>query len=107
MCQMFAGQQPEDYEYQSRSLRLNGQCTSLRLERKFWRVLDEIARSEDLSTPMFISKLHAEVTDLHGEARNFSSLLRCTCLVYLESQQARVGVLTDSSTVQNEMATAI
>ena len=21
---------------------------------------------------------------LHGEARNFSSILRCTCLVYLE-----------------------
>lgn len=87
MCQMFAGQEPENYEYQSRSLRLNGQCTSLRLERKFWGVLDEIADSEGTSTPLFISALHAEVTHLHGEAHNFSSLLRCTCLVYLENRQ--------------------
>ena len=89
MCQMFAGQEPENYEYQSRSLRLNGQSTSLRLERKFWHVLDEIAASEDTSTPLFISKLHAEVVDLHGEARNFSSLLRCARLVYMENRQIR------------------
>ena len=89
MCQMFAGQEPENYEYQSRSLRLNGQSTSLRLERKFWYVLDEIAASEDTSTPLFISKLHAEVVDLHGEARNFSSLLRCACLVHMENRQIR------------------
>lgn len=89
MCQMFAGQEPENYEYQSRSLRLNGQSTSLRLERKFWHVLDEIAASEDTSTPLFISKLHAEVVDLHGEARNFSSLLRCACLVHMENRQIR------------------
>jgi len=87
MCQMFAGQEPESYEYLSRSLRLNGQSTSLRLERKFWRVLDEIAAAESTSTPLFISTLHAEVVDLHGEARNFSSLLRCACLVYMEKQQ--------------------
>ncbi len=89
MCQMFAGQEPENYEYQSRSLRLNGQSTSLRLERKFWCVLDEIAASEDTSTPLFISKLHAEVLNLHGEARNFSSLLRCACLVYMENRQTQ------------------
>lgn len=87
MCQMFAGQEPENYEYQARSLRLNGQCTSLRLEGKFWRVLDEIALSENTSTPLFISRLHAEVVALHGEAKNFSSLLRCACLVYMENRK--------------------
>lgn len=87
MCQMFAGQEPENYEYQSRSLRLNGQSTSLRLEKKFWHVLDEIARSENTSTPLFISQLHGEVVAMHGEAKNFSSLLRCACLVYLEKRQ--------------------
>ena len=39
-----------------------------------------------MSTPAFISKLHDEVLLLHGEARNFSSVLRCTCLVWLERQ---------------------
>ena len=84
MCQMFAGQDPATYEYETRSLRLNGQSTSIRLERAFWNVLNAIAEAEPLSTPQFISKLHSEVLELHGEARNFTSLLRCACLVHLD-----------------------
>ena len=83
MCQMFAGQDPATYEYETRSLRLNGQSTSIRLERAFWNVLTDIAEAEELSTPQFLSRLHSEVLELHGEARNFTSLLRCTCLVDL------------------------
>ncbi len=83
MCQMFAGQDPATYEYETRSLRLNGQSTSIRLERAFWNVLTDIAEAEELSTPLFLSKLHSEVLELHGEARNFTSLLRCACLVHL------------------------
>lgn len=83
MCQIFAGQDPVTYQCETRSLRLNGQSTSIRLERAFWTVLGEIAGAEHLSVPQFISKLHAEVLELHGEARNFTSLLRCACLVHL------------------------
>jgi predicted DNA-binding ribbon-helix-helix protein len=86
MCRIFAGQHPATYEYETRSLRLNGQSTSIRLEQAFWHVLDEIATAEGLSVPQFISKLHSEVLELHGEARNFTSLLRCACLVHLERQ---------------------
>ena len=86
MCEIFAGQQRSNYQYQTRSIRLNGQCTSVRLEFKFWSILDAIAESESMSTPQFISKVHTEVMALHGESRNFSSLLRCACLVYLEHQ---------------------
>lgn len=81
MCQIFAGQDPKDYEPQTRRLRLNGQSTSIRLEQSFWRIVDDVAASEGLTTPAFISKLHSEVLELHGEARNFTSLLRCACLV--------------------------
>jgi len=31
-----------------------------------------------------VSKLHAEVLELHGEPHNFTSLLRCTCLLHRE-----------------------
>jgi predicted DNA-binding ribbon-helix-helix protein len=86
MCQMFAGQTRSNYQFHTRSLRLNGQCTSLRLEQKFWHILDEIAEGEGISTPQFISKLHTEVVALHGEATNFSSMLRCTCLIFMEKQ---------------------
>ncbi len=85
MCRMYAGQDPGRYQPETRHLRLNGQSTSLRLEGAFWAILDQIAAGEGVSTPAFISKLHDEVLLLHGEARNFSSVLRCTCLVWLES----------------------
>ena len=83
MCHIFAGQDPGDYEPEMRRLRLNGQSTSIRLERSFWEIIDEIAQSEGVSTPAFISKLHSEVLELRGETRNFTSLLRCACLVRL------------------------
>lgn len=81
MCQIFAGQDPADYEPLTRRLRLNGQSTSIRLEKSFWDIVDDIAASEGLTTPAFISKLHSEVLELRGEAPNFTSLLRCACLI--------------------------
>ncbi|MBX2856153.1 MAG: ribbon-helix-helix domain-containing protein [Rhodobacteraceae bacterium] len=90
MCAIFSGQAPESYAYRSRSLRLNGYSTSLRLEDRFWRLLDEIAEDQGMSTPKFIATLHDEVAALERETQNFTSLLRCTCLVYLE-QKAGAG----------------
>jgi len=81
MCQIFAGQDPADYEPLTRRLRLNGQSTSIRLEKSFWDILDDIAAGEGLTTPAFVSKLHSEVLELRGEAPNFTSLLRCACLI--------------------------
>ncbi len=88
MCRIFAGQDPASYEYVTQSLRLNGQCTSIRLERAFWETLGEIAGAEGISIGQFISKLHTEVLDLHGEVRNFTSLLRCACLIHLRRDAA-------------------
>lgn len=45
MCQIFAGQEPERYGSETRRLRLNGQSTSIRLERAFWRILDHMITS--------------------------------------------------------------
>ena len=45
MCQIFAGQDPENYSYVSRSIRLDGQVTSIRLEGLYWSILDEVAES--------------------------------------------------------------
>ncbi|WP_187429371.1 hypothetical protein ROLI_039330 [Roseobacter fucihabitans] len=84
MCQVFAGQDPEGYTPITRRLRLNGQSTSIRLERNFWNIVDGIAQHEGMTTPAFVSKLHAEVLELRGEAANFTSLLRCACLIRQE-----------------------
>lgn len=88
MCRIFAGQDPDRYTPETRRMRLNGQSTSIRLEKSFWEILDAIAAGEGLSTPAFVSKLHAEVLELHGEPRNFTALLRCTCLLHLENPPA-------------------
>ncbi len=88
MCQIFAGQNPANYQPSTRRLRLNGQSTSIRLENAFWEILDTIAAGEGVSTPAFISKLHSEVLELHGEAPNFTSLLRCACLIHQRAAAA-------------------
>ncbi|KEO59864.1 ribbon-helix-helix domain-containing protein [Thioclava indica] len=84
MCLVFAGQEPERYSSETRRLRLNGQSTSIRLENAFWDILDQIAARDGVSTPTFISTLHAEVLERRGEPSNFTSLLRCACLKFLE-----------------------
>ena len=87
MCLIFAGQDPERYQLETRRMRLNGQSTSIRLEKSFWVILDELAENEGLTTPGFVSKLYGEVLELHGESKNFTALLRCTCLLYRELPQ--------------------
>jgi predicted DNA-binding ribbon-helix-helix protein len=84
MCRIYAEQMPDRYALTTRRLRLNGQSTSIRLENTFWHILDEIAAGEEMTTPAFMSKLHSEVLERHGEPANFSSVLRCTCLIYME-----------------------
>ncbi len=83
MCEIFAGQNPQRYKPKTRRIRLNGQSTSIRLEHSFWRIVDEIATSQDMTTPKFISQLHSEVLEQRGEAPNFTSLLRCACLIHI------------------------
>lgn len=83
MCMLFAGQAPESYAFKTRSFRLRGHVTSLRLEAAFWDILHEIAAHQGMSLPKFLTELHDEVLELHGEVENFSSLLRCSCLKYL------------------------
>jgi predicted DNA-binding ribbon-helix-helix protein len=92
MCQVFAGQDPHNYASTTRRLRLNGQSTSIRLENEFWGVLDIISRNDGMTTPAFISKLHSEVLQLRGEPENFTSLLRCACLKFMETSPAQISM---------------
>src|SRR5215813_640813 len=91
MCQLFAHQPQRDYESQTRSLRIDGHCTSIRLEMAFWDTLEEIAAKEAMTLAKFLTTLHNEVLDHHGEVNNFASLLRCSCLIY-RSRSATAAV---------------
>ncbi len=83
MCHIFAGQDPGNYAHETRSVRLMGHATSVRLEAKFWRIVEEIAAAQDMPLARFLTQLYEEALEIHGEVSNFASLLRCCCLNYL------------------------
>ncbi len=86
MCKIFISADPELYRCRSRSLRLSGVATSIRLENQFWQVLEEIGRRDSLSIAQLITRLYEELTDSGGDCTNFSSFLRVSCLRYLALQ---------------------
>ena len=91
MCSMFSQIDPDAYTYQTRSVRLGGHATSIRLEASFWTSLEEIAAAEKVSLGRFLTKLHDEVLEFRGEAQNFTSLLRCACLTHVSRARGTVA----------------
>ncbi len=85
MCKLLINGSAEDFRPVSRSIRLSGHSTSLRLEASFWRALDNLAKDEGVSTPKLIETLHAEASELlHGAddaTLNLASVLRTACLL--------------------------
>jgi predicted DNA-binding ribbon-helix-helix protein len=86
MCNVFAGQDPANYAYETRSVRLMGHATSVRLEAKFWVILEQIAAAQGMPMSKFLSLLHEEALEIHGDISNFTSLLRCCCLNFLDKE---------------------
>lgn len=90
MCRIFIDADPALYASRSRSIRLRGVATSLRLENLFWRVLEEIGVRDGLSVPQLLGRLHDELESSGrlDEAMNFASFLRVSCMRYLQLQLA-------------------
>lgn len=91
MCKVYAGQNPQGYKTINRSIRIGGHSTSIQLEAVFWDLLDEIAHSQNLTTPKFISTLYLEAIEINGEIHNFASMLRSTCALYLTGHRPESG----------------
>ncbi|WP_176055284.1 ribbon-helix-helix domain-containing protein [Paraburkholderia caribensis] len=84
MCNVYVNADPILYESRTRSLRIHGVITTVRLENLFWDVLHEIASRENMTTTQFAVKLYDELIALRGEVpSNFASFLRVCCLRYL------------------------
>lgn len=83
MCHLYVSADPILYESRTRSLRIHGMATSIRLENLFWDVLSEIAAIDGMTTNQLIIKLHDEVLDLRGDLPNLASFLRVSCMRYL------------------------
>lgn len=90
MCQIFISADPALYATRSRSIRLHGVATSLRLENLFWQVLEEIGERDGLSVPQLVGRLYDELlaSGRLDDATNFSSLLRVSCMRYQQLQLA-------------------
>ncbi len=71
----------------SRSVRLNGFATCLRLEEVYWRILERIAEVNQCSVNAVLSYVDREVHLRYGGVKNFSGLIRVVCVVFLLSTQ--------------------
>lgn len=88
MCQIFIGADPQLYRSRSRSLRLHGVATSIRLENLFWNILEEVGARDGMSVGRLITRLYDELAAAGGDCANFTSFLRVSCGRYLALQLA-------------------
>ncbi len=83
MCDFFVKADPILYEQRSRTVRIHGVLTSIRLENMVWDTLADMAEEEGRTTNALIALFHDEVLAHRGELPNFASFLRVTCMRYL------------------------
>lgn len=76
-------------------IRMDGMVTSVRLEKMFWTVLEEIAARDDLNVPQLLHQLYNESIDEGHDLGNFTSFLRVCCLRFVDLQLQ--GLLSPAS----------
>lgn len=86
MCKLFIEADPALWESTTRSVRIDGMVTSVRLENFFWHVLAEIGGRDGLATTQLIVKLYHEAIEVGHDSGNFTSFLRVCCGRYLALQ---------------------
>jgi predicted DNA-binding ribbon-helix-helix protein len=89
MCHILSSQKVDSFAYQTRSVRLGGHATSIKLEGAFWDILEEIASVMKMPLGRFLTEVHDEVLSLSGNVNNFTSLLRCACLTYVSDVRGK------------------
>lgn len=86
MCDYFVNADPILYESRTRTVRIRGISTSIRMENFVWDTLAHMAKEEGISTNALIVQFHDEILRSRGEVQNFTSFLRVTCLRFLRRQ---------------------
>jgi len=83
MCEYFVKADPIQYEQRTRTIRIHGVITSIRLENMVWDILAEMAEAERCTTNALIVQFHDEILAHRGEVPNFASFLRVTGMRFL------------------------
>ena len=78
MCEFFVKADPILYEQCTRTIRIHGVLTSIRVENMVWDTLAEMAAAETCTTNALIVQFHGERLVHRGEVPNFASFLRVT-----------------------------
>ena len=83
MCQLFINADSRLWTYRTKSLRIDGVVTSIRLEEFFWDILEELSFRDQMTVNQMITKLYLESLDADHDISNFTSFLRVCCSRYL------------------------
>ena len=83
MCEFFVKADPIVYEQRTRTIRIHGVLTSIRMENMVWDILAEMAEAEGCTTNSLIVQFHDEIIAHRGELPNFASFLRVTGMRFL------------------------
>lgn len=86
MCEYFVNADPILYESRTRTVRIRGVSTSIRMENFVWDILAKMAAEEGITTNALIVQFHDEILRHRGDVQNFTSFLRVTCLRFLDRQ---------------------
>jgi predicted DNA-binding ribbon-helix-helix protein len=102
MCEYFVKADPIQYEQRTRTIRIHGVLTSIRLENMVWDILAEMAEAEGCTTNHLIVQFHDEILAHCGEVPNFASFLRVTGMRFLrrkliEAERVLGGVLPNAA----------
>jgi len=108
MCEFFVAADPILYESRTRTVRIHGVSTSIRLENFVWDILAGLAAEEQVTTNALIMTFHDEIMRHRGDVQNFTSFLRVTCLRYLKRKcdrlEADAGVAPEAAGALPESA---
>ena len=83
MCQLFINADSKLWINRTKSLRVDGVVTSIRLEEFFWDILEELSFREQVTINQTITRLYHESLDADHDISNFTSFLRVCCSRYL------------------------
>lgn len=83
MCQLFINADSSLWTCKTKSLRIQGVVTSIRLEVFFWNILEELSFRDQMTVNQAITKLYLESLDADHDIGNFTSFLRVCCSRYL------------------------
>lgn len=83
MCRLFINADSQLWAYRTKSLRIDGVVTSIRLEKFFWDILEELSFRDQMTVNQMITKLYLESLDADHDISNFTSFLRVCCSRYL------------------------